>query len=314
MLRSIFIGPLGLRSGWRFVLYTTGTLALLFILQMLALAIARAAGLRFGQGWIAGFFIVSEALGLVAAFAAAAVVGRLEGKAVLDYGLPLRGDALARYAEGWLWGAVAPAGIFGLVVAAGGATISGFNVNGTAAVRSGILWLIAMVILGFFEEFAFRGYPMHALARGIGFWPAAMVTSILFGALHYFSKPMEDWIDATTVSLIALFLCLTLRRTGALWFASGLHSAFDFVALIVLGAPNTGNDGKPVGDRLLATHFTGPAWMTGGPRGLEASMFAFVVIATLFAAFALRFHATIAPDHADRSRAVARSGEGVLGG
>jgi len=84
------------------------------------------------------------------------------------------------------------------------------------------------------------------------------------------------------VGLIGLFLCFTLRRTGSLWFAIGFHFAFDFAAIPFVGAPNTGNHGHPVDTRLLNATFSGPDWLTGGVRGIEASWLVFPVIAGLF--------------------------------
>jgi membrane protease YdiL (CAAX protease family) len=125
------------------------------------------------------------------------------------------------------------------------------------------------------------------LARGLGFWPGAILMSVVFGALHYYTKPMENLTDGVTVGLLGLFTCLTIRRTGSLWFAAGFHTAFNFTAICTLGSPNTGNEGKPIADHLLATAWIGPDWMTGGPRGLEASAFMFLTLAVLFAAFHL---------------------------
>src|SRR5204863_2030461 len=102
-------------------------------------------------------------------------------------------------------------------------------------------------------------------------------------------KPMETIADALSVGLIGLFLCFTLRRTGSLWFAIGFHFAFDFAAIPLFGAPNTGNHGRPVDTRLLDSSFSGPDWLTGGPRGIEASWLVFAVIVMLFALFHRRF-------------------------
>ena len=39
-------------------------------------------------------------------------------------------------------------------------------------------------LVGLFEEFLLRGYSLFTLARGIGFWPAALVLSGAFGLIH----------------------------------------------------------------------------------------------------------------------------------
>lgn len=268
--------------------------ALLYLIAALALG----GGLQYAivathlwkpsEGWSSADFIVSDAVGFLAAFVVAWIASKLEKRNVGEYGLPITRRATPLYLEGFVWGAAAPAIILALVVACGGATIGGLRFHGAQLSRTALLALAAMIVLGFFEEYTFRGYALETLSRGCGFWPSAIALSILFGLLHYFTKPMEDWIDATTVSLITLFLCLTIRVTGSLWFAIGFHAAFDLFALYVFGAPNTGNDGRQIPERLLDVRYTGPAWMTGGPRGLEASALAFVAIALLFAVYALR--------------------------
>jgi membrane protease YdiL (CAAX protease family) len=172
------------------------------------------------------------------------------------------------------------------MAALGGLFVSGLARHGMTLVFSGLLWAVTMTVLGLFEEFFFRGYLQHALGSGIGFWPAAAAISLFFGLLHYFTKPRETLVDASTITLIGLFLCLTLARTGDLWLAVGYHAAFDYVALVVLASPNTGMpaDERAVG-HLLTTSFRGPAWLTGGDCGLEASLLMFPVLALSFLLF-----------------------------
>jgi len=144
-----------------------------------------------------------------------------------------------------------------------------------------VLWLLASLAIGFAEEYFFRGYPQFILTQGMGFWPAAFLISFLFGALHYFTKPFERWPDWASTGLIALLLCLTLRRTGDLRFAIGFHAAFDFAAIFVYSGPN---GGQLAPDRLLTATFHGADWLTGGKLGPEASHLVFPVIAAMFLA------------------------------
>jgi len=274
-----------MKSGWRFLLFVVGTLLLQATVQTVVIL---AFGYKPSKGWTSSDLLLAESVGFLVVWIATLVTARIERTSVAAYGFPLRGAFGARWWEGLAWGAIAPAAVMAMIVAAGAAHIDGLALHGGALVKAAVVWFAVMVLLGLFEELFFRGYPQHVLTRGIGFWPAAFVISAIFGALHYFTKPMENWVDAMTVGLIGLFTCLTLRRTGDLWFAIGFHTGFDYVALNVLGAPNTGNQGKPIADHFLATHFTGAEWITGGPRGIEASAFMFVVIAALFVLFEWR--------------------------
>jgi hypothetical protein len=284
--KSIFVGPAGLRAGWRIALFVViaGTLA--WGLPTLVVQ----AGYVPSKGFDPVDFFLSDGLGFVALLVGSAVMARIERRKIREYGLPLSPGLFSRYLEGLVWGTVSV-----LVVAAGMAALGGFSVAGLARhgvtlAFSAILWAVTMTILGLFEEFFFRGYLQHALASGIGFWPAAVAISLFFGLLHYFTKPRETLVDAATITFIGLLLCLMLARTGDLWMAVGYHAAFDYVALVVLASPNTG---MPAGERavghLLETSFPGPAWLTGGDCGLEASLLMFPMLALSFFLFS-RLH------------------------
>lgn len=241
-----------------------------------------------GRGFNAPDFMLSDGLGIVAATLIALIAAKIEKRRVTDYGIPPRRNALPQAVEGFLWGTVVPVLTALIVIGLGGASFHGFALHGDALLRATLIWLVTMLILGFYEEWAFRGYAFNVLTRGIGFWPTAIVNAILFGALHYFTKPMENIADFVGVSVITLFMCITIGRTGALWFAIGFHAAFDYFALIVLGAANTANMGKPLDDHLLDIRYTGADWLTGGVRGLEASVPMLVVVVIAIALYFLR--------------------------
>ena len=84
------------------------------------------------------------------------------------------------------------------------------------------------------------------------------------------------------MSLLTLFMCLTVRRTGRLAFAIGWHFAFDWGAIFLYSGRNAGE--FAIG-HLLRTQWVGPEWLTGGMLGPEASWMMAVVIAALFLAF-----------------------------
>ena len=207
---------------------------------------------------------------------------------------------------GAVWGFVPSVLILIPIYLAGGCTFYGLALHGREVVLHAVAWAIAMLALGFAEEFLFRGYALKTLAEGIGFWPAAILLSSVFGLVHLIFKPHEDWIDPVSVSLYGLFWCLTLRRTGSLWFAVGFHAASDYADMIVFAEPNSGNDGKPVPGHLLDLRFHGPDWLTGGPRGTEASLLVFVVLAGLFYFFNRAYPASALDNSSDSALRNAR--------
>lgn len=87
-----------------------------------------------------------------------------------------------------------------------------------------------------------------------------------------------------------MFWCFTLWRTGTLWFAIGFHAMSDYADMVLFAQPNTGNNGQRLTGHLLNVSYHGPEWLTGGPRGTEASALEFLILAFMFLAFARVYH------------------------
>lgn len=182
--------------------------------------------------------------------------------------------------QGILWGFGASLVMITLLRLFGAASFNGVALHGQALVTSALLWAAAFLLLGFAEEFAYRGYSQATLLGGMGFWPAAVLLSAIFGAVHYFFKPMENWMDGLSVGLFELFWCFTLWRTGTLWFAIGFHAMSDYADMVLFAQPNTGNNGQSLTGHLLNVSYHGPDWLTGGleerrpvPSSLLSSQF-----------------------------------------
>lgn len=280
--QDIFVGPVGVRSGWRLLIFLAIVIALQVLIGQVAAVILKARGIVVPEGLYAIVLLVQDAITFVAVIIATWIMARWEHRKFSSYGLPGRSAFGRRFWQGAVFGYAGVSVLILLIFLAGGYTAGSLALHGPTLVRATLLWLLASLAIGFAEEYLFRGYPQFILAQGMGFWPAALLISFLFGALHYFNKPFERWPDWASTSLLALFICLTLRRTGDLRFAIGFHAAFDFGAMFVYSGPNGGQFAP---DRLLTATFHGPDWLTGGKLGPEASLLVFPVIAAMFLAF-----------------------------
>jgi CAAX protease family protein len=284
LLTEIFIGPHGPRAGWRLLVFAAIFILVQFIL--LEMLIHSPYGLRLIRMRRAGSLdplvaLVSEIMLVIALLVAVAVMVRFEKRNFRDYGLARRPGSGRRFALGLLWGWAAVTVMLLIIRAAHGFSFGSLAEGGVRLAGYGLLWTIFVLLVGFFEEFSFRGYAQFTLATGMGFWPAAVLLSACFGAAHLIN-PGETWAGAVSAGLIGLFFCLTLRRTGNLWFAIGMHASFDFSEVFLYSVPVSGL--PPVG-HLLNSSYTGPNWLTGGTVGPEASVAGFAVIALLFLLF-----------------------------
>jgi membrane protease YdiL (CAAX protease family) len=153
--------------------------------------------------------------------------------------------------------------------------------HGVRVVKFAVFWGGFFLVVGFFEEFLLRGYSQFTLATGMGFWPAAGLLSVIFAVMHT-GNPGETFIGLVAVAAIGLFFCLTLRRTGNLWFAVGFHASFDWGESYLYSVPDSGTT---VTGHLLNSSFHGSRWITGGTVGPEGSVLVYIVIALLWVAF-----------------------------
>ena len=214
------------------------------------------------------------------------IFARYERRRVDGYGLPIQHALRRNTWEGAGAGVMMAAAVSVGMLALGGMQIHGLAVTDGALGRSALAWLGANVCVGIAEEFWYRSYFLRTLWKSIGFWPASVAIALIFAADHYFYKPGENVWDVITLVSLSLCLCYSVLQTGTLWFAVGFHVAFDYMQLVVIGTPNGSQ--VPSG-RLLNVTFNGPAWVTGGVLGTEASFLMYPLIALLWVYLWLRF-------------------------
>jgi membrane protease YdiL (CAAX protease family) len=282
-MKAIFVGPQGIRAGWRFVMFVFllfGFSKLFFLLLTVLFHYQE------HVGWFPTDFLLDGMLSFGAALLAAWIMSRIERQPFHEYGLSWNTKFMKYFWQGVLWGFGASLLMVILLRLFGAASFEGVALHGQTLVKFALLWAAAFLLLGFAEEFAYRGYSQTTLTDGMGFWPAAVLLSAVFGAVHYFFKPMESWMDGLSVGLFGLFWCFTLRRTGTLWFAIGFHAMSDYADMVLFAQPNTGNNGQSLTGHLLNVSYHGPEWLTGGPRGTEASALEFLILAFMLLAFA----------------------------
>jgi uncharacterized protein len=277
----IFWKANGLRAGWRLLIYF---LIVAGLSTVVVLVIRATFGIQRGLPSIA-MLMVSEAVQFVVVFAAALIMARLENRPVGVYGLPAREAFGGKFWLGFLFGLVEISLLIGLIAAFGGYSFGPLALHGNEILRWALIHLVLFVFVGLFEEFLFRGYTQFALGEGISFWPAAVVLSLAFGAVHL-SNSGEGWIGAAGAALVGFLFCFTLRRTGNLWYAVGLHASFDWGETFLYSVPNSGTVMQGhLSDSLLH----GPQWLTGGTVGPEGSLFCFLTMGLQFLLVMLLF-------------------------
>lgn len=289
-VRTVFFGPDGLKPGWGFAFYV----AMFYPLQFIA---TRWAG-SFEPGANGLISMMLEELGvLIAAVLPALILARVESRPWRSYGLPVRQSLGKSFWVGALWGFAAITLLMASMYRLHVFSFGHLALHGVRIVKFVVFWGIFFLLVGLFEDFLFRGYTQFTLTRLIGFWPAAFLLSCTFGLIHL-QNGGEQWAGLLAAAAIGFFFCLTLRRTGSLWFAVGFHAAWDWGETFFYSVPDSGTIFP---GHLLKSSFHGPRWLTGGIVGPEGSALCFVVIALVWVAFARTYPQVSHPAAEDES-------------
>ena len=278
-LRNALLGADGkLRAIWRAAFYYAFGTFLAF--PALGFAFEHIADwLRLNPDLSAGSIALGEFQNFLVALICTGAFALYERRRIDSYGLPINRAFGLHTLEGAAAG-ITTAGAIALgMITLGGMQINGFANHGSALALAALAWLGANVCVGVAEEFWFRSYFQQTLWKSIGFWPSATVIALIFAAEHYFFKTGENIWDVITLVSLSLLMSYSMLRTGTLWFAVGFHISYDYMQLFVVGTPNGAR--IPVG-RLLDVSFNGPAWLTGGVLGTEASFLMYPAIGLLW--------------------------------
>lgn len=288
----VWFGSHGLRAGWRLVIYAIPLIALGFCLNLVLRAIfgPKGPGTSIGQNpW---FAILVETLTALLFLIPALIMSRLERRSLAIYGLQWRGQGLRRVAEGVLWGFAGLSCLLLVMHVSGVFSYGSFAGFGKHTFYYGALWGLMFLLTGFAEEFGFRGYMQYTLTSGITFWPAVLITCVLFLLAHT-GNPGETPIGLAAVFAAGLLLAVALWRTGALWFSIGIHLGWDWGQSFFYGVPDSGLVTK---GHLFEGHSHGATWLSGGATGPEGSLFALLVELAFIPLILWRFKGVKYPD------------------
>ena len=167
------------------------------------------------------------------------------------------------------------------------ALLGGYSVGGTESVT--VLAAPVLMALGsaVTEELLVRGVVFRLLEESVGSWAALLISAALFGSLTSEIHTLPCGA-ATAIAIEAgMMLAAAYMVTRRLWLPIGIHAAWNYTQGGVFGVAVSGAAMKG----FLRGTLRGPAWLSGGPFGTEASAVAVVVcgaVSVLFLAKAVR--------------------------
>jgi membrane protease YdiL (CAAX protease family) len=286
---SIFRGPNGIRAGWRVLIFlaiVAGLVAAvnLVVWTVMHFVLHRPLHLGTASSLSPAAAVLSDGAILLFTGLAALIMSRIEHRKWGQYGLPLRLAFRQDFWIGTLAGFLAISTSLFAIFSFHGFHLAGMAIHGKTILTATAAWTAAFVIVGLGEEFAFRGYLQFTLTTGMGFWPSAIVLSLLF-ALAHAANPGETKFGLFSVVCFGMLFCLIVRRTGNLWWVVGFHAGWDWGQTFFYGVADSG---LPAYQNLFNSSFSGPRWLTGGSVGPEASIFTpltLLLVAIVFSRF-----------------------------
>jgi membrane protease YdiL (CAAX protease family) len=295
VLARIFLSPgeRRLRAGWRLLLHgaLTGLLLLVFslvvLLPLTALSVAIAAvGESLGLGteltaWVGGLLqsgpstgqlLALSALVSFPAFTLATWIARraFDRRPFGSLGFEQRALAGRDLLVGFCVPGLLFVLVFGIEWGLGWVRVEGWlweSRSGLGAAALVLGSLLVFVLVGFYEELAFRGYYLLNLQDGMGRTWAVLLSAVAF-ALAHTGNPSASWASFAGLLAAGLILAYAQVRTGQLWLPIGLHLGWNFFEGTVFGFAVSGT--SPPG--LLQLETAGPALLTGGGFGPEAGL------------------------------------------
>jgi len=94
------------------------------------------------------------------------------------------------------------------------------------------------MLVGLSEEWMFRGVLFQGLRSRLALWPAILLTSALFGAVHVMNVVTTGQLGEAIVQAAAAFmsgmvLIALLIRTGSIWVPIVYHALWDFGTFVI---------------------------------------------------------------------------------
>lgn len=162
-----------------------------------------------------------------------------------------------------------------LILCAGLALLNGnvsFNI-GNITIPLFIGYLIFYILVGIFEEFLFRSFPLFVFAERYPMLLSVLLTSLLFGLAHMGNEGF-NWLAMLNITLAGVFFSIIVLLKRNIYWAVGIHFGWNFTQGVILGYKVSGTNAEGI----LIAKASGPFYLSGGSFGIESSIFCTVIL------------------------------------
>jgi membrane protease YdiL (CAAX protease family) len=200
------------------------------------------------------FTLIASALNECVFVASAWIVARMAGPVSLrDFGL------VRKPAGGMLLRAAAVMGGYLVMLAIYGSLVHLAPDNApdklgaaTSATHMFFFAVLVAVLAPIAEEFFFRGMIFRALVNGTGVAIAAIVSGLLFGAMHIDSTSTDRLLQVIPLAIFGMLLALLYVWSGTLYANIAVHATNNAIAVVAFASKNNSTFGMVLAGVLWA--------------------------------------------------------------
>jgi membrane protease YdiL (CAAX protease family) len=121
----------------------------------------------------------------------------------------------------------------------------------------------------FMQELLFRLVVFKLLEEWLGTWIAVAIIAAFFALAHLGNPNATPW-TSLSLAFSDILLSASFVLTRRIWLVWGIHAGWNFFQAGVFGMANSGIVFKS----WITAKIDGPAWLSGGAFGIEASVIA----------------------------------------
>lgn len=141
------------------------------------------------------------------------------------------------------------------------------------------LMLLEHILVGYWEELAFRGYIFQNIIEGLGITTAVIVSCLLYGLIHY-TNPNATVLSSIIIIGFGFLRIYGYLSTKMLWLSMGMHIGWNFFQGPIFGFAASGHKKATL---IQHSFLSDRQYLTGGEFGPEGSVIILpILILTIF--------------------------------
>lgn len=203
----------------------------------------------------------------------------VERKPLYKMGFARGKKSIRDFIVGLIFGAASISAAFGILLVLGNVLLLG-SISRPHITVNTLSDIVLFIMVGFAEEIFCRGYCLRSICEKSGKLKAAVISSIIFSAIH-FANPNVTPVFFINVFLIGMLFSYMALKVN-IWFPIGFHGMWDYFEGNVWGFPNSGIVTKGIYNTKLVSSNIINGGLVGPEGGLAVT---FIILVGFLAVY-----------------------------